>query len=363
MKIDWRPAGLEQVPSPALLVDADRVRRNIGRMVETVRGEVSRLRPHLKTTKMAEVIRLQLEAGITKFKGATIAEIELAAQCGAPEVLLAYQPVGPHQERLERLRKKYPETRFSAIADDEGILRELSGRFRNDPLPVLIDVDCGMGRTGAAPERVPDLYRVAGELDGLDGKGLHLYDGHVHASDREERREEFERAVERAEACLQACRPELVVGGGSPSFPDHAVAREWECSPGTTLFWDAGYGENFPDLPYEPAAFLLTRVVSRPGADRVCLDLGHKAVAAENPLERRVRLLDLPEAVPVMQSEEHLVVTTPRADEFPVGAMVLALPIHVCPTVALHMEAAIVREGNVSGEAWKVAARDRRITV
>ena len=123
--------------------------------------------------------------------------------------------------------------------------------------------------------------------------------------------------------------------------------------------------QRHPELGYEVAAAVLTRVISKPGAKRLCLDLGHKAVAAENPLGRRVRLPALPgDLVFVSQSEEHLVVETAAAGEWAIGDALVGIPIHICPTVALHMEAVLIADdGTPTGEAWKVAARDRRITI
>ena len=91
-----------EVPSPSLLVYPDRIEENIRRMVAMVNGDAARLRPHMKTHKMPEVITLHLKHGITKFKCATIAEAEMTAGAGAPEVLLAYPPVGPNIGRLRR---------------------------------------------------------------------------------------------------------------------------------------------------------------------------------------------------------------------------------------------------------------------
>ena len=106
-----------------------------------------------------------------------------------------------------------------------------------------------------------------------------------------------------------------MIAGGSPTFGLWAKESGWDCSPGTSLFWDQGYSDSFPELPFEIAAVLLTRVISKPGKNYVCLDLGHKSVAGENPIENRVRLLNFPdEAKPVGQSEEHLVM------EFPEGS-------------------------------------------
>ncbi|MFO0852594.1 MAG: hypothetical protein U0871_29140 [Gemmataceae bacterium] len=106
----------------------------------------------------------------------------------------------------------------------------------------------------------------------------------------------------------------------------------------------------------------MTRVVSRPTADRVTFDLGTKAVASDPPLARRVHLLDVPEYTPVGHNEEHYVIETPHADRFTPGDVVYALPGHVCPTVALHKEALVAEGGRVVGR-WAIAARDRVLTV
>jgi D-serine deaminase-like pyridoxal phosphate-dependent protein len=153
----------------------------------------------------------------------------------------------------------------------------------------------------------------------------------------------------------------VLVAGGTPTFPIHASHNDRDCSPGTTVLWDFGYGDKFADLPFQHAALLLTRVVSKPTPDRLCLDLGHKAVAAENP-HPRVRFIELPDAVAVMQSEEHLVIETPRAAEFAIGQTLHGIPRHICPTVALHSEALIVEGGRVV-ETWPILARARRLTV
>src|SRR5207253_2325998 len=122
---------------------------------------------------------------------------------------------------------------------------------------------------------------------------------------------------------------------------------------------DAGYGGKFADLTgFTPAAVLLTRVVSRPTADRVTFDLGTKSVASDPPAGQRVKLLGMPDARAVGHNEEHLIVETPAAEDYRPGDAVYALPTHVCPTVALHRRALVIEGGKVVGE-WEVTARDR----
>jgi len=205
--------------------------------------------------------------------------------------------------------------------------------------------------------------------------GLHIYDGHIHDVDPDERKSHFDQAYEPLGAFIESLRADgielpVIVAGGSPTFAMHAGDAErvtgvrWECSPGTTAFWDAGYGSNFPDLGFVPAAVLLMRVISKPDAGLLCLDLGHKAVAGERPLDSRVKLFgSLADAEPISQSEEHLVVKTDKADNFSVGDVVYGLPGHICPTTALHMELVVVNEGRATGERWRVRARDRRLTI
>ena len=363
----------DAIDSPALLVFADRAEENIARMVRYA-GGTDRLRPHVKTHKMAEVIRLQMAAGIAKFKCATIAEAEMVAACGATDVMLSYHLVGPKIARFAKLVAAYPQTRFFALADDEPTVRRLSSELAAAGVEaeIMLDLDNGMGRSGIAPgETAAALYRLIDELPGIAPGGLHVYDGQFRERDLEKRTAECDAAF----ASVDRLRRELidaglsvprVVAGGTPTFPVHARRDDVECSPGTCIFWDANYASKFPDLDFLHAAVLLTRVISKPGGSasgtgRLCLDLGYKAVSPDNP-DPRVVLLDLPDAKAVVHNEEHLTIETEQADEYAVGDALYGIPFHVCPTVALHQRAHIVRGGKVV-EQWAIAARNRMITV
>jgi D-serine deaminase-like pyridoxal phosphate-dependent protein len=214
------------------------------------------------------------------------------------------------------------------------------------------------------------LYERAARLPGLTVGGLHVYDGH----NRQEAPADRAAAVEALLGPVRAFRADLtrrglpaprLVLGGTPTFPVHARLDDpgVECSPGTFVLHDHGYGSRYADLAgFTPAAVVLTRVVSRPTSNRVTLDLGTKAVASDPPAGQRCHLPGLPEYTAVAHNEEHLVIETPAADRYRPGDVLYAIPIHVCPTVALYQRALTVEDGRVTG-AWQIAARDRGLTV
>jgi D-serine deaminase-like pyridoxal phosphate-dependent protein len=115
-------------------------------------------------------------------------------------------------------------------------------------------------------------------------------------------------------------------------------------------------------MKFTPAAVLLTRVVSRPAADRLTLDLGTKSVATDPPVGRRLVIPELPDAQQVVHNEEHLVLETPRAKDFTPGDALMAIPRHICPTVALHKDVYVISEGRLV-DRWPVTARDRFLTL
>jgi len=362
------PGNVQDLPSPALILHWPSVEENLRRMLQLA-PEPARLRPHLKTHKLPQIVARLGELGVTKAKCATIAEAEMAAEAGATDVLLAAPLVGPTTGRLIALMQKYPQVTFAGLADEEGAVAAAGAQAQAAVLRlrVLIDLDVGQHRTGVAPADAAGLYRKVAAHPSLVAAGLHAYDGHLHQSDVAVREAACDEAFRPVAALAEMLRAEgvpvpAIVAGGTPTFPMHARRPEVECSPGTCVLWDAGYGRNLPDLEFLPAAFLVTRVISRPAAGRLCLDLGHKAVASEMA-QPRVVFPELPDARPVMHNEEHLVVETARAAEFPIGRALLGIPWHICPTVALHAFVHVVRVGDLATETWPVTARTRRITV
>lgn len=366
---DWYAiANADSIDSPALMLYPERIEKNLQRMI-TMAGGADRLRPHVKTHKLPQVVALKRAAGIRRFKASTIAEAEMTASAGGEDILLAYQPVGTNVERLAELMRRFPQTRFATLVDDARNLATIAkvAAQRGVVFELYIDLNVGMNRTGIAPgEAAASLYRSLCGTPSLKAGGLHAYDGHLHEPDAAV----LAKAADLAFAPVWKLRDRLraeglpvprVIASGTPTFALLAQHEDVEVGAGTTVLWDFGQEEVCPQHHFLNAAVLFTRVVSKPQPDLLCIDLGHKAVASEMP-HPRVKLIGLEDAAAVTHSEEHLVVRSSRAADYRVGDVVYGIPFHICPTVALHSEVWAVRDG-LAAERWPVVSRARRITV
>jgi len=355
---------IDQLDSPALVVLPERVKHNIKLAIDMV-GDADRLRPHIKTNKSPDVAKLMLDAGIKKFKCATIAEAEMLAQCNAPDVLLAYQPLGPKLDRFVALIKKYTTTKFSCLIDNIEAAEKQSAAFvsNNLAVPVFIDLNVGMNRTGIEPDdEAVELANQCSLLKGLTLAGLHAYDGHIRDADFEIKKQKCDECYETVEKLNEQLKLKTIIMGGSPAFSVHCKRKNIECSPGTFVYWDKGYSDLCPEQKFLTAAVLVTRVISLPAPGKICLDLGHKSVAAENEIGKRVYFLNAPELKAISQSEEHLVMEAQPGYSYKPGDVLYGLPYHICPTVALYEKVYTIENGMLTGE-WRTVSRDRKITV
>lgn len=357
-----------EIDTPALLIYEDRVKGNIKLLTGSI-DEVDRLRPHVKTHKSIDATQLIMEAGIWKFKCATIPEAEMLGMCGAIDVLFAYQPFGPKLDRLVKLMKSFPKTTYSCLVDNKNSAQSIASiALANDlVIPVYVDLNVGMNRTGIVPGGdAIELYDFCENLKGIRPIGLHNYDGHIRAVDLEERRTICEKSFAPVEEMWlklieKGFDPPRMVMGGSPTFPIYAKKKEVECGPGTFIYWDKGYLDSLPEQPFLPAALVMSRVVSLPAKDKICLDLGYKAIASENPLDQRIHFLNAPDLEVGGQSEEHLVLRAGENHSWKIGDVFYGIPIHICPTVAMYEKAAVIENCRYARD-WKITSRDRRLT-
>lgn len=359
---------VDELDTPALVVYADRVQYNID-LVKTMIDDVLRLRPHVKTHKSIDVSRLMIAAGIAKFKCATIAEAEMLGMANASDVLLAYQPTGPKLKRFIELIKAYPQTSYSCLLDNQDTAGAISKAAVDDhiTIAVYIDLNVGMNRSGIITADALALYEVCANLPGIKLIGLHAYDGHIHDADYTIRQQRSDESIQPVLKLVDAIiakgyHKPVVIAGGSPTFPILAKRAGLECSPGTFVYWDKGYQDAFPEQLFLPAALLIARVISLPEEGKICIDLGHKSVSAENELAKRVYFLNAPELKFTGHSEEHLVADAGIGHHYKVGDILYGLPYHVCPSVALYERAISIENKLITGE-WKTIARDRKITI
>jgi len=365
------PAGIF---SPGLVLFKELLMNNLNEMVR-IAGGPENLRPHCKTHKMPAIIGVMQQMGIRKHKCATLAEAEMLCLAGADVILIAYQLVGPNVNRLMLLLDKFPLVKFATLVDHPTTLDRLAEAVASSGLGertvgVWMDLDPGMRRTGIdLGDSAEQLYEAICSTPGIEPAGLHWYDGHHRQSDPDERRT----AIETAWIPLVDLRDRLLLQGypipavavaGTGSFPILADFGEpnLQLTPGTTTLYDVGYLQDFPDINLQPAAGVLTRVVSCNRRGFLTLDCGHKSISPDQPAGKRMYFPALPDAMERGHNEEHLVIETEFSDQFSLGDHLVALPRHICPTSALHQVAHVI-EGGQLVDRWPVVARDRVISI
>ncbi len=360
---DYQVKNAHEIPTPALLIYKAAVAHNIRAIGEMMDG-YARLRPHIKTHKMSQVARMEMDAGIDKFKCATPKEAAMLAAIGAPDVLISYHMVGANIGRVINLKRLYPHVDLKIIADDARNIQALSDACvsADVTLGAMVDVNTGMNRTGALPG-APSLAlaRQIAQSPGLHFAGLHVYDGHVGGADLDARQkiafESVALAVETRHMIEQSgLEVKKMVASGSPGFVHtQQVDGVDEVSPGTWIFWDTGYGDQM-ETPFRWAALVLSSVISTPGADLMTLDAGSKSIAPDTPAPH-FRVLELSDEIAFLRrNEEHQVLCVPNARPR-VGDQFYLVPRHVCTTVNLWDDVCVIDENGMFVETWAVDAR------
>ncbi len=358
----------ENVITPALIYYKEILEKNTDEII-ALAGDVHKLWPHVKSHKCKKMVEFLQSKGIDKFKCATIAEAEMVAECHPRAVLIAYPLVGPNISRAVLLAKAYPEVEFWVIGDNAEQIAALDQEaWRADfSLNFLVDVNMGQDRTGIEPEQVPAFVRNLGHLKKIRFSGLHCYDGNRHEPHFSERKALVDctyRKIEKAVVELERTGypVDVIVAGGSPSFPCYCDKKKVYFSPGTIFLQDDGYAQAFSDLPMKPAAAILTRVISNPRPGHFTLDLGYKAIAAD-PKGARGRIVGLEHYQEFLQNEEHWCFSMEKGYENAcptVGQELFVIPTHICPTSALYPSVFVVEKGRIVDE-WEVTARNRKL--
>ncbi|MDR5822334.1 alanine racemase [Caballeronia sp. LZ043] len=339
----WASDLPDDVPTPALIVSEAGVLANLGRTAQAC-GGVGRLMPHVKTHRAPWIVRLLLEQGVTAFKAATVAEVAMTLEAGARHVVWAYPTVNrANLHELLALAARHPEARIAALVDSLHGLRTWSELLAQKTVPnlhLIVDLDVGMGRTGAS---LADgtAFTLACELQALGCfGGWHAYDGHIHDRDPAVRRTRVQEGIEAVQGLLaQAGARGLstqLIAGGSYSFDVWPRELATFVSPGSFVYSSSEHDADLAPLSWTPSAYVLATVISQNGGT-VTLDAGAKAIAPDKPLRERFAW---PGAIRLM-SEEHVVVES-AGQGLRVGDQVMLMPRHACTTAYL-FDSAVVR--------------------
>ena len=358
---------VDDLPTPAVVVDLDVLERNIARMSARAREAGVRLRPHAKTHKVTEIARLQVDAGAAGITVAKTSEAGVFADAGFDDIFVAYPVVGADKARhLLALARR---VRLAVGADSVEGARTLAGVFHaaGASLDLMLKVDVGTHRVGVAPEAAPAMAHALAALPGVRLRGVFCHAGHAYGGESRD----AVAAVGRSEgAALAAVAAELEAAGlgamevSVGSTPTAAAAMRvrgvTECRPGNYVYHDASQVSLGVCGLEDCALTVVATVVSAPAPGRAVLDAGSKTVSSD-PLRPQAGghgfVLGTKSRLSRL-SEEHGVIDVAEGDRFVVGQRVRVLPNHACVVSNLHDVIHGVRAGRVE-RTFAVAARGR----
>jgi len=361
----------DEIPTPALLLDADRFERNLARMREHVRTNGKHYRPHAKTHRCPEIARRQIEADALGVACAKLGEAEVMAGAGIRGLLITTEIVTPAAiVRLGRLLEQAPDTMVVVdnAANVDALARAMASRGLT--LDVLVDVDVGGRRTGAQPgEPALALAHAVAKHRALRLRGLQGYAGHcAHVIGWAARREASHKAMaplmETRRLLEGAGLPVEIVAGGSTGTHDIDVELEGltELQSGSYCVMDLDYrriggraGELLTD--FEMALTVAATVVSVPTADRAMVDAGLKAFSTDKPFPPVA--VERPGITYEFAGDEHGRLTITDASRAPrLGERIEFFPPHCDPTFNLYDRVHVVRGTSVES-VWEISARGR----
>ncbi len=362
------------LPTPALLIDADRARENVRMMQERADALGLRLRPHIKTHRMPYFAKLQMEAGAVGIACAKLGEAEVMADAGIPDIFIANELIGV--DKYERLRALHRRVHVRVGIDNTAQLAQMERVFAEEPRPleVLIEYEVGEIRSGVVEdEQLAALAEAILKCRHVVLRGIFSHEGHTYrADDREDCRRKARAAYERtvrAADMLRALGAEIdtVSGGATPSVMNGACCEGvTELRLGTYIFFDVGQSNAIGDFS-RCAATVLASVISKPHGARVVLDAGAKALVSQN----RPSGICATAGFGAVKGAEHINIET-LYDEHAVlnshelltrarvGDKLEIIPSHICPTVNLYDEAYLVSQGEVL-QKLPIACRGRSV--
>ena len=358
---------LDEVDTPALIVDLDAFEGNLRRLADRVQGTGVRLRPHAKTHKCPVIALKQMELGAVGVCCQKVSEAEAMVYGGVKDVLVTNEIVG--RQKLRRLMSLAGSARIGVCADDPQQVADLEAAAKEAgiTLPVHVEINMGGNRCGVEPgEPALALAQQIGDAPHLSFAGLQAYHGSAqHLRTWEERQTAIQGAVEKAAMTRDVLSAngilcDNITGAGTGTFEFEAasgVYTELQC--GSYIFMDADYGRNLdhdgqPIHAFEPSLFVWATVMSRPTEERAIVDAGLKALAFDSGPPT---VWDEPAAVYERASDEHgRLAVRSATNRLKLGDKVKLVPGHCDPTVNLYDWYVGIRGERVAA-VWPITAR------
>ena len=361
---------IEELDTPCLLIDLDRMEANIRRWQATVSAAGVALRPHVKTHKVPAIARMQLDAGACGITVAKVSEAEVFAEGGCRDIFIAYPTVGPAKWR--RAAALAQQCTMIVGVDSAVGARGLSAAAHaaGSTIRVRVEIDTGLNRSGVPAAEAAALCRLVMELPNLELDGIFTFRGpnFPGANGRSATdlgHEEGQIMVDLADELRASGIPIRAVSvGGTPTSRAAAqVPGVTEVRPGTYVFSDWMMTSGGHVSEDEVALSILCTVVSRPDADKATVDGGSKTFSGDS-IPAKYNLPGYAHAVGMdayveSMSEEHGVVRLGPGVAPQIGDQIAFHPLHVCPTVNLSDELIGVRNGHVE-QVWPILARGKR---
>jgi D-serine deaminase-like pyridoxal phosphate-dependent protein len=358
---------ISELDTPAVLIDLDILDRNLRRAQDYCSTHGVAFRPHMKTHKLPEIGRMQVELGAVGLTCAKLGEAEVMAEAGIPDLLIAYPIWGA--SKLERLIRLAERCRISVAFDSpevaEGISRAASAAGRE--INALVEIDTGTGRCGVAPgPELVGLCRRVAELPGLRFQGLMTYQGYVRGS-VEERQAAMKAEGDRVRRVVDDLRAagldcEVISGGTTPSlFFSHVAPAITENRSGTYVFNDRNTVASGAVTWDDCAMTLAVTVVSDAVPGQIIIDGGSKTFSSDRGGgdETFGRVVEDATLRFVAMNEEHGYVKLNGTDQrHRIGERLHVIPNHVCVAMNMHDQVWVHCSGEVV-DCWRVAARGK----
>lgn len=361
---------LDELPTPALLVDLDRLERNISTVATAFAGAGVALRPHVKTSKCWEVARRQLDAGAIGFTCSTPAEVAWLQGQGVGDLFWAHLPVGSAKVDFTVAAARRGGLSVALDSVEAAVPLSKAAAEAGVTVPFLLEVNTGHARLGVDPERAVAAAAAIAVLPGLRLRGVYTHEGHISALPV---RAEVERAgtaagellVSVAEALRAAGHEIEVVSVGSTPGATSApyVPGVTEARPGTYVYHDANQLRLGSCTLDDCALTVLARVVSVQRAGRAIIDAGIKAMSSDTiGVTGHVGLVCDPGGKPLPgvsfaeANEEHGFLLDAGTPRLRVGDLVRLVPNHACGTTNMWSHLTAVRGTDVAGD-WPISAR------